>query len=1271
MLFTSLPIFCKSFKAGLLISLFGLLAAQAGAQLIGITPDTATPLPGTGKEYEQMGVDTVNPADGSLSLRINLPMPKGRGVTLPFSILYDSNSAFYPMPQSVKLFSTVDATENGTLPFDNWVTEYIYQYLTWTSQSHDFAGFGWAYGVPMLSTMPLNEYVQFLNSSSNGNIIITEACPYITGYVFQDANGGRHDLHMTYYNPSTTVTSVDGSQITDATKCQTDSHPNNPQGGDLYVESEISPYDLNDTLVSEADGTTYHFPYLNFGTRGVAQGKIGLPDFLIDRNGNKISIMSGQNGSFTYTDTLGRPVLSADGFAISGTGTNNLTVSGVNSPYKIAWEALGSTSFQTNSQTTSLGGNDVSLPYCKGFSNTVATPGMTNGVQTITLPDQSEYQFEYNNQFGLISKITYPNGGWAQYTWNMIPLRDHIDYSYYDPTNHMLDTTLPVIFMQPGCWAIFDKIAVTARDVSFDGVNVAFHQDFSYPQPTFSGVTPDWTQMTTTVTSTDNIAGTSYSTQYTYVPSSGHPDTAVPIETSIVTTQNASTLRAESKSWYIDSVNNEPRIACDQVVDNGILTSLKAYAYTPIGSQLAQVSEYASGNCPAGGVAGPNLQIAGQTLLRVTSTAYASFPQKPYFPYSLPSIVDRPSSTVISDGSRQVVAETDYAYDQFALTPASGASQHDDDCYGVTTDSNCEKSFAGALAPTFSIVPRGNLTMVTRKCIGSSCNGNPSTTYTYDTTGQVASMTDPKQNVTRFSYGNSYSDTTTAPSTNAYLTFKTNPQANGVTTHEYFQYRYADGQLSSSQDDNDKANNRYMNYDYDAIGRLQDIRFPDTGETAYSYTVASLASSITTKQLLAGSTWNTTVANLDGMGHVTSTQNLDVYKATDYDGSGRPYKIYNPTRCSPPRTKCDESTWGYTQYTYDALGRKTAQVDADEVGTQKWAYNGNMVTYKDENGNQWERTFNTLGNLAQVWEPNGASQTPTLETDYTYDTLNNLILLKQWGGQKGASGVRQRSFTYNSLSQLVTATNPESEMLNYTYDANGNVATKTDARGVTTSYGYDPLNRITSKTYINDPNHTPTSCYQYDSSAVNYGIGRLANAWTQSGSSCSTPISFWTMRSILAYDFMGRLVNEKQCTPSNCSSDPSSFYAPTYAYDLAGNLVSHTNGTTLTPSVGTLLFTNSYDAMGRLQTVGSNWVDPTHPTPLLSAQSGTNQCSDSTAAYSASGGLMNAQFGSGLTLNRAYDSRLRTACENDMGSTVQNTTLGSATITITGAELSR
>ena len=409
----------------------------------------------------------------------------------------------------------------------------------------------------------------------------------------------------------------------------------------------------------------------------------------------------------------------------------------------------------------------------------------------------------------------------------------------------------------------------------------------------------------------------------------------------------------------------------------------------------------------------------------------------------------------------------------------------------------------------------------------------------------------------------------------------------------------------------------------------------------------------------------------DGLGLITQTQ-LDSgplapeYTATTYDGLNRQHQVYSPTRCNPPDTNCGEPTWGATTYDYDALNRPTSVVESDGTSTQRWSYNGNVVTYTDENGIQWQRTYDALNRLTKVLEPD-TSNKPTIETDYQYDALDNVTRVDQWGGPGGSSGDRIRTFTYDSLSRLITAANKETGTVCYGqmqgdncvggYDGNGNLLYKTDARGSVTAYTYDALNRLTSKSYPNDTS-TPTSCYQYDSSSVTGAggnlIGRLANEWTQSASAGTCPAALpgsgvLTRRSILAYDAMGRISSEQQCTPTNCSIGTP--YSVTHDYDLAGNPTMYTNG------IGSITLTNAYDAADHLLSVTSSWDDATHPSPLFSAP-----------IYYAGGQLNTATYGTGLSLSRTYNNRLWQTGETDTGGIVVSPIAGSAALTITGAE---
>jgi len=62
-------------------------------------------------------------------------------------------------------------------------------------------------------------------------------------------------------------------------------------------------------------------------------------------------------------------------------------------------------------------------------------------------------------------------------------------------------------------------------------------------------------------------------------------------------------------------------------------------------------------------------------------------------------------------------------------------------------------------------------------------------------------------------------------------------------------------------------------------------------------------------------------------------------------------------------------------------------------------------------------------------------------TTYQYDGLDDLSQVNQTS--------QTRAFTYDTLKELLSATQPESGMTWYTYDLDGNVKAKTDARQIT------------------------------------------------------------------------------------------------------------------------------------------------------------------------------------------------------------------------------
>jgi YD repeat-containing protein len=450
------------------------------------------------------------------------------------------------------------------------------------------------------------------------------------------------------------------------------------------------------------------------------------------------------------------------------------------------------------------------------------------------------------------------------------------------------------------------------------------------------------------------------------------------------------------------------------------------------------------------------------------------------------------------------------------------------------------------------------------------------------------------------------------------------PTTNGIQHIDYYSYDYNTGNLLWHTDQNgsgpngsgpdDPAHTTQYTYN-DPFGRLTKVVAPPTpegqGETDICYKDGTWSScntfnvaydnavswAVTTSVKASPNQSQVSGKGYDSFGRLVQTQLPNgATTETTYDVLGRTASVSNPHF---------GGAVAYTTYAYDALNRMLYKCNQDNgtgsspcvpgASYQQWSYLGNVTTFYDELRNPWQRTSDALGRLKQVVEPG------VLTTLYVYDALNNLLSVNQLGNAANGDTPRTRSFSYDSLSRLLTAFNPETGTVHYTYDANSNVWTKTDARSMTTTYSYDALNRLLSKTYSDaTTSATPISCYQYDTSSATppQGIppnwfGRLTNAWTMRASaSCATTApstGFLTKRSILAYDAMGRIRNEQQFTKASQAS--GAIYAPAYTYDLAGNPLTSTNGVgpaTATPAAPSIALTYTLDNAGHLQSLNSS-----------------------------------------------------------------------------------
>ena len=577
-------------------------------------------------------------------------------------------------------------------------------------------------------------------------------------------------------------------------------------------------------------------------------------------------------------------------------------------------------------------------------------------------------------------------------------------------------------------------------------------------------------------------------------------------------------------------------------------------------------------------------------------------------------IVNKLAEKVVRDKAGTILEQTQYEYDGSPLAATSGVPQH------------FYLSFCGSGSPLCSYSAsnrtRGNLTAIKRW--RSTDNLWLTTTYTYNDLGNRLSETDPLGHTTTFDYTDDYNDGISR-NTQTYVTAITYPATTGVSHIEQKRYYYTTGLLYQEIDQNNQA----RTYAYDNMNRPSSILFPPGGgQITYSYNDPAAPPKITTTKKITEVINLVSEVELDGLGRTRKSKLVSdpqgaVYTRIEYDGMDRKWKEWNPTRCDPdisPTSCAGETTFGKTEYQYDRLGRVTKLIPPDGTAAANnvtTMYAGNCTTVTDQAGKLRKSCTDALGRLIQVFEPD-ASGSLVNETDYQYDALDNLTCVEQRGGVTGTgcasppssdstSPWRIRRFTYNSLSQLTSATNPESGTINYTYDADGNLLTKADARGIVTTHSYDALHRLTGKTYSN---LDPAVSYFYDQASYNglvitNGIGR------RTGMSDAAGTEAWS------YDAMGRVLTGRRTT-GGVAKDTG------YTYNLDGSLAS------LRYPSGRVV-KNAYSTAGRPTQVT---FDNFNGTPV-----GYNYLS--AATYTPSGAPWTVTLGNGLVETSDYNTRLQ------------------------------
>jgi len=1205
-------------RNGFAILLFASLAF-AQSSLDKGTPVESKPGTSTPSTYAPDKIETVNLANGNLSMNVPLVNIGGRG-SASFTVALSYNS---------KLWSTQhDKEETGNDPFVNPLP-YVHHYYAWYNQGsmetpgRMALGGGWSIPLgPALKRRRIN--------------IGPHKC------------SNNHTTCYTWVLTKLSLIMPDGAEVelrdeyTQGAPHWIGSAP--PSAGDRWRGRVWRSGDGSaTTYVSDVDNGVVSnqlsgWVFLADGTRirmeGDTWGETAHFTKIIDRNGNYITIDYTNPAGIVYTDQLGRQVIvnwappapvnvTIKGYsgvpdrviAITVQTIGALDGSGVANNLRSDFRSLPRPFTSGDYMRTAQGNWDHTIPdpHTDLFLGSESMEDIDGqyAVTRIDLLDGRSLRFRYN-QFGEVAEVVYPGGGVSQ-----------IDYQGFQTS------------MCEGIAPYTDTLdrKVTQRRLLSNGANV----DATW---TYSGGTVEVHQgeQNGPLLSSETHYFMALKAEYKVCRFVQQTADVMADGTHYERWDNAKEYRVERQTgagtevtvrqweqrtpvFYLPEPNavytqeqpaNDPRVVWEETtLDNGRKKRTE-YSYDDF-NNVTLIKEYDFGGTDGSG--GP--------LVRQTFRSYATALNgycysnlNPLDPSCATSVTTDLSSIIhqrrlllnetIKDAAGNQKAYSEIEYDNYVADPQqnhapvfinSGMIQYDGTQFGPFSVSN---------------QPRGNPTRASHWAGGSNYIYSFSK---YDNAGNVIWSKDPNGNVATASFADNFGDGgnpdvgTSGPNgaTYSFLTLATNSLGHQAKA----QFDYTRGVQTGAKD----PNGVISKIEHDLLGRpvrqTAALGLAAQAITETSYATAGTNSSTVSGQLDA-TRWLSSKTVADGFDRVitaltaedgqhASTATFSIRVDTVYDGLDRVVQVSNPYRPGAGEIA------RYTTTSYN-LGSRVISITTPDNAVVTTSYIGNTVTVLDQTGKARKSVTDALGRLTEVYED------PTnlvYETTYSYDVLDNLTTVTE--------GSQTRTFGYDSLKRLTFATNPESGTVTYQYDGNGNLTQKTDARTVVSTYAYDALNRNTTIDYSDTSSINPDVSRFYDG-ATN-GLGRLSSSYAGGTESVGSNVEKTVVDS---YDALGRPTVQRQLFKLN--GNPWVSYQTSRIYNRAGGVTSQTY-----PSGHPVNY--SYDSAARTDSFSGTLGD------------GTNRTYSTGITYVSSGQMKQEQFGTTVPVYNKlfYNSRQQLA----------------------------
>jgi RHS repeat-associated protein len=453
---------------------------------------------------------------------------------------------------------------------------------------------------------------------------------------------------------------------------------------------------------------------------------------------------------------------------------------------------------------------------------------------------------------------------------------------------------------------------------------------------------------------------------------------------------------------------------------------------------------------------------------------------------------------------------------------------------------------------------------------GSPCL-NLATEFTYDSVGDVNTVTDAQGHVAQSEYYPSRRlKKTISPAPFLYEThyeyyedghLKRTRQQMGPDLWQVMDYTYTPTgeqatikgpyQLGEATDEN------FTQFTYDALDRLWKVMDAEDNVTETLYWPDGQVA----KTIDAEGHEAITNTYYDPNGLLYSVQDANGNETVyDYDDFCRPFRTryaddtyeqvtYDPNgRVDQTRTRAGQ----ITQFAYDALNRRVSKTLAGNTTTYGYDISGRTVTTTD-NAGTLRNTFDRLGRVSTATQTNDAT------VSYLYDELSRRTRLTYPDSNYVTYG-------YDSLGRLTDVNDPNSDPLaHYEYDHLSRQVSVLYANGTETGYAYSNTNRLLQ---LGNATLTQPSTYAYTYDLVGNRTGMLVNGAEAHNytydhiyqlTNADYPQNYFQADTTFTYDDAG---NRSQVTsPSttyttNNLNQYTSVGSDSFSYDDNGNLTS-------------------------------------------------------------------------------------------------------------------